>query len=248
MDFSVGYNKNTLSGFGTDTIYNANAYGIVQIYHDGGTLYSWYAKEYYGIDPENGSMLWVDADGNPTHDYQEARKVEYGSPIPKFQGGFGTEVRYKGISLRANFSFLSGNKIYNYFRRYVDHDLQDIGFNVIEPRSDWKLWQQPGDNADHPLPQNAVNSFDPSTRFIEDGSFLKVRNITVTYALPTNVISKMRLTGLSISLGADNLYTFTDFWGQDPEVSINPNNGLPGYAEFKYPNNRQYILGLQVKF
>jgi hypothetical protein len=174
--------------------------------------------------------------------------VEYGSPIPKFQGGFGTEVRYKGISLRANFSFLSGNKIYNYFRRYVDHDLQDIGFNVIEPRSDWKLWQQPGDNADHPLPQNAVNSFDPSTRFIEDGSFLKVRNITVTYALPTNVISKMRLTGLSISLGADNLYTFTDFWGQDPEVSINPNNGLPGYAEFKYPNNRQYILGLQVKF
>ncbi len=247
-DFSIGYNKNTLSGFGGDTIYNANAYGIVQIYHDGGTLYSWYAKEYYGIDPENGSMLWVGRDGNPTHDYQEARMIEYGSPIPKIQGGFGTEMKYKGISLRANFSFLTGNKIYNYFRRYVDHDLQDVGFNVMMPRDDWKIWQQPGDQANHPLPQNASNSFDPSTRFIEDGSYLKIRNVTLTYELPVSVVSKLKLTGLSVSIGADNLYTFTDFWGQDPEVSINPNNGLPGYAEFKYPNNKQYVLGLQVRF
>jgi TonB-linked SusC/RagA family outer membrane protein len=247
-DFSMGYNKNSLSGFGGDTILNANSYGIVQIYHDGGTLYSWYAKEYYGIDPDNGSMLWVGSDGNPTHDYQAARMIEYGSPIPKIQGGFGTEMKYKGISLRANFSFLTGNKIYNYFRRYVDHDLQDVGFNVMMPRDDWKTWQKPGDQANHPLAQNASNSFDPSTRFIENGSYLKIRNVTLTYELPAAVVSKLKLTGLSVSIGADNLYTFTEFWGQDPEVSINPNNGLPGYAEFKYPNNKQYVLGLQVRF
>jgi TonB-linked SusC/RagA family outer membrane protein len=247
-DFSIGYNQNSLSGFGGDTIYNANDYGIVQIYHDGGTLYSWYAKEYYGIDPANGSMLWVDENGNPTHDYQSARKIEYGSPMPKFQGGFGTEIKYKSISLRANFSFVSGNKIYNYFRRYVDHDLQDVGFNVIMPRDDWKIWQQPGDVADHPLPQNASNSYDASTRFIEDGSYLKIRNISLTYELPASWVSSMKLTGLSVSLSADNPYTFTNFWGQDPEVSINPANGLPGYAEFKYPNNKQYVLGLQVRF
>ncbi len=247
-DFSIGINKNKLSGFGNDTLYNANSYGIVQIYHDGGSLYSWYAKEYYGIDPANGSMLWVDKDGNPTHDYQLARQIEYGTPIPKIQGGFGTEFKYKGLSLRANFSFLSGNKIYNYFRRYVDHDLQDVGFNVMMPRDDWKLWQKPGDVANHPLPQNASNSFDPSTRFIEDGSYLKIRNITLAYELPFAWVSKLKLTGLTISVGADNLYTFTDFWGQDPEVSINPNNGLPGYAEFKYPNNKQYVIGIQVRF
>jgi TonB-linked SusC/RagA family outer membrane protein len=247
-DFTIGFNKNRLSGFGSDTIQNANAYGIVQIYHNGGTLYSWYAKEYYGIDPANGSMLWVGADGKPTHDYQAARKVEYGSPMPKFQGGFATELKYKGLSLRANFSFVSGNKIYNYFRRYVDHDLQDVGFNVMMPRSDWKIWQQPGDVADHPLPQNAVNSYDPSTRFIEDGSYVKVRNITLSYEIPSSVVTRLNLTGLTISLGADNLYTFTNFWGQDPEVSINPANGLPGYAEFKYPNNRQYVCTLNVRF
>jgi TonB-linked SusC/RagA family outer membrane protein len=247
-DFSIGINKNKLSGFGNDTLYNANAYGIVQIYHDGGSLYSWYAKEYYGIDPANGSMLWVDKDGNPTHDYQLARQIEYGSPIPKVQGGFGTELRYRGLSLRANFSFLSGNKIYNYFRRYVDHDLQDVGFNVMMPRDDWKLWQKPGDVANHPLPQNASNSFDPSTRYIEDGSYLKIRNITLAYELPNAWVSKLKLTGLTVSVGADNLYTFTDFWGQDPEVSINPGNGLPGYAEFKYPNNKQYVIGIQVRF
>lgn len=247
-DFTIGFNKNRLSGFGSDTIQNANAYGIVQIYHNGGTLYSWYAKEYYGIDPANGSMLWVGADGTPTHDYQAARKIEYGSPMPKYQGGFATEFKYKGLSLRANFSFVSGNKIYNYFRRYVDHDLQDVGFNVMMPRSDWKIWQQPGDVANHPLPQNAVNSYDPSTRFIEDGSYVKIRNITLSYGLPSSVVTKLKLTGLTISLGADNLYTFTNFWGQDPEVSINPANGLPGYAEFKYPNNRQYVCTINVRF
>lgn len=247
-DFSIGINKNRLSGFGNDTLYNANSYGIVQIYHDGGSLYSWYAKEYYGIDPDNGSMLWVDKDGNPTHDYQLAREIEYGTPIPKMQGGFGTELKYKGLSLRANFSFLSGNKIYNYFRRYVDHDLQDVGFNVMMPRDDWSIWQQPGDVANHPLPQNASNSFDPSTRYIEDGSYVKIRNITLAYDLPSAWVAKMRLTGLTVSVGADNLYTFTNFWGQDPEVSINPNNGLPGYAEFKYPNNKQFVIGIQVRF
>ena len=248
IDFTVGINKNRLSGFGNDTIQNANTYGIVQVYHNGGSLYSWYAKEYYGIDPANGSMLWVGTDGNPTHDYQAARKVEFGTPMPKLQGGFGTEFRYKNLSLRANFSFVSGNKIYNYFRRYVDHDLQDVGFNVMMPREDWKTWQQPGDIANHPLPQNAINSYDPSTRYIEDGSFLKVRNITLSYELPSSVVSKLRLRGLTISLGADNPFTFTDFWGQDPEVSINPNNGLPGYAEFKYPNNKQYVCSINIRF
>ncbi len=247
-DFTAGFNKNRLAGFGSDTIQNANSYGIVQIYHTGGTLYSWYSKEFYGIDPANGSMLWVGTDGLTTHDYQSARKIECGSPMPKFQGGFGTEFRYKNLSLRANFSFVSGNKIYNYFRRYVDHDLQDVGFNVMMPRSDWKLWQQPGDIANHPLPQNAVNSYDPSTRFIEDGSYLKVRNVTLSYELPASVASSMKLTGVTFSLGADNLRTFTNFWGQDPEVSINPQNGLPGYAEFKYPNNRQYVLSINVRF
>jgi TonB-linked SusC/RagA family outer membrane protein len=248
MDFSLGYNKNSLSGFGGDTIYNANSYGIMQIYHDGGTLYSWYAKEYYGIDPENGSMLWVDEDGNPTHDYQAARKIEYGSPMPVYQGGFGTELKYKGISLKASFSFTSGNKIYNYFRRYVDHDLQDVGFNVMMPRDDWSIWQKPGDIANHPLPQNASNSYDPSTRFIEDGSYLKIRNITLTYELPVAWLSNLKLTGLALSLSAENPYTFTNFWGQDPEVSINPANGLPGYAEFKYPNNKQFVFGLHIRF
>jgi TonB-linked SusC/RagA family outer membrane protein len=247
-DFTVGFNKNKLSGFGSDTIQNANAYGIVQIYHNGGTLYSWYAKEYYGIDPENGSMLWVGTDGKPTHDYQAARKIEYGSPMPQIQGGFGTEVKYRSLALRANFSFVSGNKIYNYFRRYVDHDLQDVGFNVMMPRKDWAIWQHPGDIANHPLPQNAINSYDPSTRFIEDGSYIKVRNITLSYELPSSFVSKLKLIGATVSVGADNLYTFTDFWGQDPEVSINPNNGLPGYAEFKYPNNKQLVCSINVRF
>lgn len=247
-DFTFGYNKNELSGFGGDTIYNMNSYGITQIYHDGASLYNWYAKEYYGIDPANGSMLWVAGNGSTTHNYQDARSIEYGTPIPKFEGGFTTRFTYKGLSLNANLAYVYGNKIYNYFRRYVDHDLVETQFNVMMPRSDYKLWQKPGDIATKPLPQNARNSFDPSTRFIEDGSFVKIRNITLSYELPEPLVSKMKLTGLTVSLSADNPFTFTKFWGQDPEVSINPQNGLPGYAEFKYPNNKQYLVSVNIRF
>lgn len=249
VDFSVGYNKNELSGFGDDTIITANNYGVTQVYHNGASLYTWYAKEYYGIDPANGSMLWIDQNGQTTHEYQEARYIECGSAMPKYQGGFSTILSYKGWSLRGNLSYLSGNKIFNYFRRYVDHDLNETQFNVIMPRDDYKLWQKPGDKATKPLPQNARNSFDPSTRFVEDGSFLKIRNITLSYDLPKSMLSKIKLSGITISLLADNVYTFTNFWGQDPEVSIDTSYGnLPGYAEFKYPNNRQYLLSLNIRF
>lgn len=249
VDFSLGYNKNKLSGFGGDTIVTSNSYGQTQVYHDGAPLYSWYAKEYSGIDPADGSMLWVGKDGKTTHEYQDARYIEYGTAMPKIQGGFATELRYKAISLRSNFSYVTGNKIFNYFRRYVDSDLQETQFNVMMPREDYVLWQKPGDIATKPLPQNARNSFDPSTRFIDDGSFLKVRNITLAYDLPKSITSRLKLSGMTVSINMDNVYTFTKFWGQDPEVSIDPSNGnLPGYSEFKYPNNRQYLLNLNIRF
>jgi hypothetical protein len=249
MDFSFGFNKNKLSGFGSDTIITSNNYGVMQVYHDGAPLYSWYTKEYYGIDPANGSMLWVGNDGQITHEYQDARYVEYGTPMPKYQGGFATELKYKAFTLRGNFSYVTGNKIFNYFRRYVDHDLNETQFNAMMPRDDYKLWQQPGDIATKPLPQNARNSFDPSTRFVDDGSFLKIRNLTLSYELPSDIVSKLKVRGILVSISADNVYTFTDFWGQDPEVSITPSPGfLPGYAEFKYPNNRQYLMSLNFRF
>jgi TonB-linked SusC/RagA family outer membrane protein len=249
MDFSFGFNKNKLSDFGSDTIITSNNYGVMQVYHNGASLYSWYAKEFYGIDPADGSMLWVDNDGQTTHEYQDARYIEDGTPMPKYTGGFATEFRYKAFSLRGNFSYITGNKIFNYFRRYVDHDLNETQFNVMMPRDDYKLWQKPGDIATKPLPQNARNSFDPSTRFIDDGSFLKIRNITLSYDVPSALLSKVKVKGLMISLSADNVYTFTNFWGQDPEVSITPAPGfLPGYAEFKYPNNRQFLVSLNFRF
>ena len=249
VDFSFGFNKNKLSDFGNDTIITTNNYGVMQVYHNGAPLYSWYAKEYYGIDPANGSMLWVGANGEITHEYQDAGYVEYGTPMPKYQGGFATELKYKALTLRGNFSYVTGNKIFNYFRRYVDHDLNETQFNAMMPRDDYKLWQKPGDIATKPLPQNARNSFDPSTRFIDDGSFLKIRNITLSYDLPVSLVSKIKVRGILVSLSADNVYTFTNFWGQDPEVSITPSSGfLPGYAEFKYPNNRQYLLSLNFRF
>jgi TonB-linked SusC/RagA family outer membrane protein len=249
VDFTLGFNRNRLSGFGGDTIVTTNNYGVMQVYHDGAPLYSWYAKEFYGIDPANGSMLWVGSDGRTTHEYQDARYIEYGTPMPKYQGGFATNLRYKALTLRGNFSYVSGNKIFNYFRRYVDHDLNETQFNVMMPRDDYRLWQKPGDIATKPLPQNARNSFDPSTRFIDDGSYLKIRNITLSYDLPQNFVSRIKVKGVQVSLSADNVYTFTNFWGQDPEVSITPSQGfLPGYAEFKYPNNRQYLVSLNFRF
>ena len=119
---------------------------------------------------------------------------------------------------------------------------------IVLPKG-YSTWTQPGDAATNPSPQNAANSTETSSRYLMDGSFISIRNITLSYSLPASVISRLKVEGITLSVSADNVHTFTKFVGQDPQTTITPRAFVtPGVSDFKYPNNRQFLFNINFRF
>jgi len=255
-DLIFAYNYNELAEI-SQPFYRTRQ-GVSQIYRTGIPIYTFVLPKWLGIDEETGAPLYehveYDEAGNvltrePTTFYKDATPQEVGNALPKFQGGFRTSFSIGNFSLFATMAYQYGNDIYNMTRIDMDHDGHEPYINYMKPHEDWSRWTQPGDDATHPFMQNARVSTAPSSRYIEDGAFIKLRNVALRYDFPTSFLSRIKLQGLAISLKADNLYTFTDFWGQDPEVTMNNTNwAMPGVTSYKYPNNKQFIVNIEVKF
>jgi TonB-linked SusC/RagA family outer membrane protein len=244
-------NTNTLSGIGTP-IYNTVG-GVSQIYRDGGEIFTFVLPKWLGVDEQTGAPLWekINEDGSreATSSYAEATPQEVGNALPDFQGGFNTTLTWKSLSLYANFAYQFGNDVYNSTRRYMDHDGHEPFYNYMEPAPDWVRWTHPGDVATHPSMQNAELSRENSSRFLEDGSFLKLRNISLSYKLPDSWVNAINLQTVVVSLRADNIWTWTKYWGQDPEVNLQKADwAMPGVSDFKYPNNKLFVFNIDVKF
>lgn len=244
-------NSNVLSGIGNP--FYTTVGGVSQIYKDGGEIYTFVLPKWLGVDEQTGAPLWekINEDGStePTSKYSEATPQEVGNALPDFVGGFNTSISWKGLSLYANFAYQVGNDVYNSTRRYMDHDGHEPYYNYMEWNPDWVLWKQPGDVATHPSWQNAELSRENSSRFLEDGSFLKLRNISLSYQLPKKWTQAVKLQEVTLSLRADNVYTWTKYWGQDPEVNLQQADwAMPGVSDFKYPNNKQYVFNIDIKF
>lgn len=235
---------------------------VSQILTLNGGAFDWYMPKWLGVDPDNGEPLWediiYDANGNetdrvPTNIYTDAAE-DYqvmGSPFPDFTGGFGTFFSYKGISLNAAFSFSYGNMIYHSNRQEIDNDGENISVNSMVLQEDWSRWVNPGDDATHPEPVYGGNSNSNkySSRYLEDGSYLRLRNLTIAYDLPFKYAQIVKLKNLRVSLSMDNLKTWTKYSGLDPDVPLYTGSyHLPGTQYFKYPISKQFLIGLQISF
>lgn len=244
IDFSLAYNKNRLYGFGGTKIFKSTYEGIRQIYEDGEELYTWYLKEYSGIDPATGRQQFVDENGKLTYDYASARYVKAGSALSPWQGGFSTSFTYKNVTLSATGSFVWGNKLYG--RRRAS-SLATFVDNSLLPSSEDKIWRKPGDIATIGLPAYASATL-YHTGFLVDGDFFKLRNVSVRYTFPRLLNSGGKL---SLGLSCDNLFTLCKVWGGDPEASIGLDNSIPGRIndlESRYPNKRQYLFQVNLTF
>lgn len=255
--FNYSMNSNKLRNLPTQLV-KTGAWAISQIYRNGGNLYEFYMPKWLGVDPATGSPQWEvvtkDADGviigtEPTSDLNKATFQEAGSALPKYMGSITSEWRYRNIALSVNGYFLGGNKVYSNNLRFVMNDGHEPYYNQIVLPDGYSIWGKPGDIASNPSPQNSANSNLTSTRFLKDGSFFTIRNITLSYELPARILQKIKMDGVVISLSADNVYTFTKFLGQDPQTTIvSAGFTTPGVSDFKYPNNRQYMLNLNFRF
>ncbi|HEY6502987.1 MAG TPA: SusC/RagA family TonB-linked outer membrane protein [Chitinophagaceae bacterium] len=194
---------------GNDEIVNG-----ISINRIGERANSAYLVRYAGVDPDNGDALYYKADGKTiTNVYDPADAAIVGSFDPKGFGGFGATVTYKSFELSALFTYQYGFDIFNQAR--VDVENPQYWFSNLN-RNNLREWQHPGDITDIPSPFNDFQA--TTTRFLEKGDFLRLRNIIVSYSLPNSIISKWKMGSLKIFAQGQNLYTWHSFQGYDPEV------------------------------
>ena len=267
LGFNIGFNKNRVTAIGDDnTPFLQTASSVNQQVKVGQDIYSWYMKEWAGVDPENGDPLWyvvdaneqyvLDADGNKTttNDYNATNAKVVGKATPLFSGGLNTQVSWNGIFLNVNTNFMYGNKIYNYTRQASDADGAYVGYNQMSIENSiqgWKRWEKPGDIATHPKTQLNGNkkANEISSRYLEDGSYFRIKNLTVGYDFPKNLIKKAHMTRCRIYFSADNLWTATKFSGMDPEISLTTTTyELAGMYSTNYPVGRTYQAGIEISF
>ncbi len=214
-----------------------------------------YGPNYAGVDPANGDALYYSNAEmtETTNDYNEAERMVVGDPNPAFIAGINNTLTYKNFDLAFLFQGVFGNDIY------------EGGGGFYAANADWfdnstlnqyARWQNPGDITDIPQARiGACNGCNASSRYISDGSYVRLRTITLGYTIPTNVVERMKLSSVRLYFLAQNLLTFTNYMGWDPEVnadylgSTTQNmNVFQGNDFYTAPQARTFSLGINVGF
>lgn len=208
----------------------------------GRRLYTFYTRDYYGVNPSTGDPLWYDENGALTSDVSKARYVYAGSPEAKATGGFNTTLSWKGLSLSAYFEFVAGNKVF-VADQNIGHG-SDMNNNTTTGALNY--WKQPGDTGVIPKPVAGCPSmaYRASTFNIQDGSYTRIKDITLSYALPEKALKAIRMQGLRIYVSALNPYTFHNVKNvMDPEL------GVLGYSMgASHPMTKSFVGGIEVSF
>lgn len=237
VNANVGYNHNRLTELysGVDEYETSNTSTKLVVGHPVGEFY---INRYAGVNPANGDALWYDKDGNITNELRDEDKVMIGKTYhAPWQGGFGSALSWKGLSLSAQFSWVGDRWMINNDRYFDESNGRFMTYN--QSRRLLKRWKQPGDVTDIPR-HGEYTEFD--SRLLEDASFLRLKNLMISYSLPSDLLKKTGfIRGLRIYAQGQNLLTFTNFSGLDPEGTTNI------YAA-QYPMSRQYTFGLDLMF
>ena len=198
-----------------------------------------YINRYAGVNPANGDPLWYDKNGNITTEFSDDDKVYVGKNFnAPWQGGFGTSLAYKGISLSATFSWVADRWMFNNDRFFEESNGLYSAYNQSK-RLLYNRWKEPGDIAD--IPRYGVTPRMDS-RFLEDASFMRLKNLMLSYDFPTKLLKKTHfINRVRVYLQAQNLFTWTKFSGLDPESTSN-------IYQAQYPMSRQYSFGVDVTF
>ncbi|MCV9386696.1 SusC/RagA family TonB-linked outer membrane protein [Reichenbachiella ulvae] len=196
-----------------------------------------------------GEVFWKDWNGDFQIDAEMDRTV-IGNGLPKLFGGFYNEFKYKGVKLSIMFDYNFGNDLY---RQYDQTRNQRMARTVLPgPDRIDEAWYQPGDEATYPTLSSrsgSRNNIGPNTFWISDADFIKLRSIRIDYSLPRKVMEKVSfLSDVSLYASGNNLFTWTNYEGYNPELGSRGNALQPGLDNLRYPNFREYILGINIKF
>jgi TonB-linked SusC/RagA family outer membrane protein len=210
-----------------------------------------YMPKFLGANPDNGDPMYEGEDGRPTREYDDAKKQIVGNPNPDWFGGVTNTLGWKGFELSFLFQGVFGNQV------------QNGGGGFMSASGDWfdnqtrdqlNAWKKPGDVTMVPQARlNWLGDFPTpsiSTRYVEDASYVRLKNLSLGYTIPQKVMGKIGLTSARIYVSGVNLLTFTDYTGWDPEVNTdyragNVNQGSDFYAA---PQIKSWVFGINLGF
>ena len=222
----------------------------VRVVKEGLPINTFYMAKSAGVDPATGSQLyWVydekDENGNPVNeyissDYSKAATSKYylGSRIPDLYGSIGTNLSWKGIDLSILATYSIGGKIYDSTLAglmnptYVGDTFSELSL---------RRWQQPGDITDVPRIEIG-GKYTTTDRYLVDASYLSIKNVSLGYTLPSNIVKKAGLNSLRLSLSCDNVYMFNHLNGLDPQYNFS------GATDYTYSPTRTFAFGIDVNF
>ena len=235
---NASYNKNEIKELyeGRDE-YELSTTGL--FLKKGHSFGEFYTNRFAGVNPANGDALWYDKNGNLTNECLDEDKVLVGkSYIAPWQGGFGTSLSWKGLTVSTQFSWVADRWMMNNDRYFNESNGTFVNYNQSKKML-YDRWKKPGDVATVPRYGIAAQL---DSRFLEDASFLRWKNLMVSYTLPANLLAPLKVVeNIRVYAQGQNLLTFTKFQGMDPESSMNI------YAA-QYPMSRQFSIGLEIGF
>lgn len=242
LNANGAYNDNNMRDLGVldpdgDGVYRVGN----QLLRVGGPIYEYFTVPYVGVNPVNGNLLFKDINGDLTETPTDAdRRASHKNALPVYQGGFGLNSSYNGFFLDVNFSYALGQYRYDF-----DYDgLMDIRNADLFPVSKelFNAWTPTNTNTD--VPALAATNYDLgstlSDRFLRDASYVRLRNLSIGYSVPSKFLEKTFFTALKFRVQGENLLTWTKWKGFDPESVTSAQN--------PYPTPKVITFGLDVNF
>ncbi|MVM28558.1 SusC/RagA family TonB-linked outer membrane protein [Spirosoma sp. HMF4905] len=256
-NFNISFNRNKVTDLGglDNVIVNGvgsalNSASILRVGRPLGEFYgyqflgTWKTSEadqaaLFGMKP--GDAKYVDVDGD--HAYTAADRVPIGNGTPKYSFGFINDVSYGNFTLSFMFQGTHGNQIYSQTLAYLWGGLGDQrNATTTEALNIWTSSNQ----TDNPAFSNTSKNFNNSSRYVYDGSYTKLKNLSLNYRIPDKLLTKAKIRSLEVYVSGQNLFTITKYPGYDPEVSNGTNAITQGLEMGVIPNPRTYTVGLRL--
>ncbi len=252
LNFS--YNKNEVLTLNAPMI--TNSYRTIE----GQPYNRFYLQEWMGAEPQTGKPAWYVNENAPitketvqkssslfyapngrvaTTVHGEANQIDAGSTMPIWNGGITNSFSFRQFDFSFMFNFRGGNKILNSTLDYADSDGNYLDNQVAAANTN--RWEKPGDIAFRPA-WGSRGGNQPSTRTLEDGDYLQLRNVTLGYRLPQATANKLKLSSVRFYVSGQNLFTWSNFSGYTPTTVDN------GATFYEYPEGRLVSAGVNVKF
>jgi TonB-linked SusC/RagA family outer membrane protein len=210
---------------------------------EGRNFNSFYTPIWAGVNQADGKPQWIDGSGNPTTNYNTAKKEFVGRPQPDGYGALVNTFRYKNFEFSAHLYYQYGLMIYDNSSALLSSDGLYPYINQVKQALNY--WKKPGDVAANPrrLLNNTDNSLQISTRYLFKGDYIRLQQVSLGYTVPKEIVNRLRLAGIRLYLQGHNLAILTNYAGPDPD-----NANVGGGTGFTYPNQRSFSVGVNVNF